>query len=209
MHQGSLDLMADALQRYPETGASVLDVGAFNVNGSYREYIVSLGWHYTGLDLEANSNVDIVADNPYHYPIESGHYDIVISGSVAYAVLDLVSWMKELVRVMHPQGLLVIVTPSFTKPPVKSGPDLWRMSEEALRELMTNTDVLNDIRTVESGYDVCASAVRVWGEIDEPKSSPAHYEIEVSGGTFVTGEATGAITTKAKAKAPARKATKK
>ncbi len=119
-----------------------------------------------------------MAENPYHYPIETGAYDIVISGSTAYAVLDLVAWTNELARCVKPGGLMVVITPNFAKPPTTSSPvDLWRMSDTALMMLFENTGVLADIEMGWAEYDVMASALRIRGEIDEPKQSPEYEQV--------------------------------
>src|SRR6266404_3953321 len=163
--------MEVALRRYRDSGTEavrVLDVGSRFLNGSYRDLIESHGWSYTGLDLEEGANVDVVADNPYHYPIETGAYDVVVTGSTAYAVLDLVSWTKELARVLRPGGLVVVITPSLNKPPTTQSPvDLWRMTEDALRLLFENTGILANIDSGAADMDVWASGIRISGRVDE------------------------------------------
>jgi hypothetical protein len=42
----------------------VLDVGSYDVNGSYRHLFDKSKYHYTGLDMEEGPNVDIVLNNP-------------------------------------------------------------------------------------------------------------------------------------------------
>ena len=199
MHEASMRLMEAALERFVVEDAdrevTVLDVGSYDLNGSYREMITKRGWWYTGLDIQPGPNVDVYTENPYHYPIKTGQWDIVISGSVAYAVLDLVSWTKEIARVLRPGGLLVVITPSLAKPATTASPaDLWRMTDDALRLLFENTGILGDIQVEVSHHDVCASAIRLRGEIDEPKTSPVYDEPEPDtiGDTSNGGTAGGA-----------------
>lgn len=216
MHDASQRLMEAALQHYDASGSdasvNLLDVGSYDINGTFRPMITGRGWLYTGLDIVPGDNVDILTENPYHYPIKTGTFDVVISGSVAYAVLDLVSWTKEVARVLRPGGLLAIVTPSLAKPATTQSPvDLWRMTEDALRMLLENTGVLSEIQVVTSHHDVCASAIRMHGEIDERQVSPAvEHKFEVAGGTAVSGSATKSVSVAPrKSKKPvARKAVK-
>lgn len=175
MHDNSITLINRALLRYGEAeSASVLDVGSRDVNGTYRPLIEERGWSYTGLDVEYGPNVDVVTDNPYRYPFKTGQFDIVISGSVAYLVLDLVSWVKELVRVTRPGGLIAVVTPSYKKPHAADYPDYWRMTDEALQALFENTGAVKWIETCDEIMDVSISAFRVETDsLDGPKTAEA------------------------------------
>jgi SAM-dependent methyltransferase len=93
-----------------QDAARVLDVGSFDVNGNFRALITRHGWEYTGLDICAGRNVDIVTDDPYRFPFESGIFDIVITGSTMEHVQAVWLWVPELVRCLRPGGLLAIHT---------------------------------------------------------------------------------------------------
>lgn len=191
MHEASQRLMNEALFRFIPTGeeVKVLDVGSYDVNGTYKPHVLDHGWSYTGLDVRPGPNVDVVADNPYHYPFETGEFDIVITGSVAYTVLDLVQWMQEITRLVKPGGLLVIVTPSYAKPPAQApDDDYWRMSVNALRALMDNTGLLTGIEVEQHHMDVVGSAVRIAGLIDEPPAALNNHAWEGKYMEPVSGE---------------------
>ena len=61
----------------------MLDVGAYNVNGCYRDlFAQNSNVEYVGLDIEAGPNVDIVVNSPYNWDnVEDESYDFVISGN--------------------------------------------------------------------------------------------------------------------------------
>ena len=61
----------------------MLDVGAYNVNGCYRElFTQNPNVEYVGLDIEAGPNVDVVVKSPYNWDnVEDEAFDFVISGN--------------------------------------------------------------------------------------------------------------------------------
>ncbi len=65
-----------------------------------------------GLDIEPGPNVDIIASDPYHWPVESGSYDLIISGQCMEHVEDLHAWMAEVLRCLALGGLCIHIAPS-------------------------------------------------------------------------------------------------
>jgi SAM-dependent methyltransferase len=126
--------------------ADVLDVGSYNVNGSYRPIVNGHGWNYTGVDIVPGKNVDIVSDSPYRFPFDDGAFDIVISGSVMEHVEAVWEWVPELARLIRPGGMLAIITHThwiYHPHPV----DCWRIMPDGMRFLFDLTGVLE-------GYDI-------------------------------------------------------
>ena len=63
----------------------VLDVGSFDVNGTYKPLFEENKYEYFGLDMESGANVDIVLKNPYNWSeIETDSFEIVISLSLIH-----------------------------------------------------------------------------------------------------------------------------
>lgn len=115
----------------------VLDVGSRWINGSYREMVEEKGWDYTGLDLVAGRNVDVVATQPYTYDFDDGSFDVVISGSTMEHVQDLATWVFELTRLVRPAGWLIILTVNewvAHRHPV----DCWRILPDGMTWLCEN-----------------------------------------------------------------------
>lgn len=160
MHKESMQLMRQMLGRCTFERASVLDVGAFDVNGNFRGLVTGRGWQYTGLDQTAGPNVDIVAEDPFHYPFNDGAFDVVISGSTMEHVTAIWRWVPELVRVLRPGGFLALHT-HWQFPEHRYPLDCWRFMPDGLRFLFDETGVLTDydIR-IANHMDIVASAFR-------------------------------------------------
>ena len=162
MNAATMELMRRMLKRVAWTEANVLDVGALDVNGTYRGLVERRGWWYMGLDIVPGPNVDIVSEDPLHYPIPDGEYDIVISGSTIEHVTAFWEWVPELVRVLRPGGFLALVAPHGYREhryPI----DCWRIFPQGMEYLLRMVG-LQDIRvgkskldTVGSGFKPCPS----------------------------------------------------
>jgi len=161
MHPAAMAAMSAMLKRYTADTAVVLDVGSFNVNGSYRPLIENKGWQYTGADIRPGDNVDIMMPDPDRLPFDDESFDIVISGSTMEHVARPWRWLPELARVLKPGGLLAIVTHwSFKEHRYPC--DYWRFMPDGLHLLFDDTAVLEqyDIRVINS-EDIIGSAFRV------------------------------------------------
>lgn len=90
----------------------VLDIGSYNVNGCYRALFQGTEAKYTGLDVTAGPNVDIVPEDPYKWSeIQDNSFDYVISGN-AFEHIEY-PWLtiKEIARVLKPGGFICILAP--------------------------------------------------------------------------------------------------
>ncbi|OVE82307.1 hypothetical protein BVY04_01305 [bacterium M21] len=90
----------------------VLDVGSYDVNGSYKHLFEGKKYEYTGLDMEGGPNVDIVLDSPYDWSkVETDAYDIVISGQAFEHIEFFWVTMSEMTRVLSQGGLMCVIAP--------------------------------------------------------------------------------------------------
>ncbi len=91
----------------------ILDVGSYDVNGSYKHLFFDDKYKYIGLDMEKGPNVDIVLKNPYNWSeIETDSYDIVISGQAFEHIEFFWLTMAEMARVLKKDGILCIIAPN-------------------------------------------------------------------------------------------------
>lgn len=153
--------MLNMLGRFHQEQAEVLDVGSYDVNGTYRPMIeLHEGWHYTGMDVCEGPNVDVVSPDPYHFPFEEGAFDLVITGSTMEHVEAIWLWVPELVRVLKPGGMLSIVT-HWSFPEHKYPIDCWRIMPDGMKYLFDQTGKLERYNIgIVSPYDIGATAWR-------------------------------------------------
>lgn len=102
----------------------VLDVGAYDVNGTYRPSLPP-AWLYTGSDIRAGPNVDVVQRGPYDIQLPDGSFDIVLCGQVLEHVPHPAKLIAEIARLIRPGGLVVLTCPSQW-PPHDFPADYWR-----------------------------------------------------------------------------------
>src|SRR5688572_8686031 len=128
--------MQDLAGRYLDRGQplSVVDIGAQDVNGSYRPIFDHPGWQYTGVDLEAGNGVDVVLASPYRLPMATRSVDVVISGQ-AFEHIEYfwMTWL-EMLRVLKPEGHIFLIAPSRGYEH-RYPQDCWRFYPDAWRAL--------------------------------------------------------------------------
>jgi SAM-dependent methyltransferase len=127
---GSLDTRSNSGTYFVRT------IGNGSMGGTYRGLFASPLWTYTGLDMQAGSNVDILAIEPYKWPIEDSSFDVVISGQCLEHVEEPWLWIKEVERVCRPGGLVILIVPwscGEHRYPV----DCWRILPDGMRVLLT------------------------------------------------------------------------
>jgi SAM-dependent methyltransferase len=73
---------------------------------------LDLGWSYTGLDLSPGHNVDIVAKDPFLWPIANDSFDLIVSGQMLEH--NTMFWLTflEMARVLKPGGMMFHIAPS-------------------------------------------------------------------------------------------------
>ena len=121
MHNSSYQHMQRLVSTYLSPGSvlKVVDIGSFDVNGSYRTLFTDPGWQYTGVDLEAGPGVDVVLASPYRLPFATGSVDVVVSDMApnlsgidsvdAARITHLIELAVELAQMhLKPQGALVV-----------------------------------------------------------------------------------------------------
>jgi SAM-dependent methyltransferase len=136
MHLSSLQHMKQLVDAYLDRSRPlrVLDLGSYDVNGTYRTLFDSPEWTYTGLDLSAGPGVDVVLKDPYRFPLASQSFDLVISGQ-AFEHVEMFwqSWL-EMLRVTRTGGMLFLIAPS-RGPEHRFPQDCWRFYPDGYRAL--------------------------------------------------------------------------
>lgn len=119
--------------------ASLLEIGSRNVTGVVWRNAFQPSVAYTGLDIHAGENVDVVGDIhtlSSQLPLE--HYDAVFSISVFEHLAMPWKAVIEINKVMKPGGLLYISThPNI--PPHELPWDFWRYSSATFNTLLNES----------------------------------------------------------------------
>jgi SAM-dependent methyltransferase len=139
VHPSSFDKMTVFRNRYlsgrEEEPLAILDIGSQDVNGSYRQLFSQPNWTYTGLDMAAGHNVDIVVRTPYvWHEVASGSSDVVISGQAFEHIPYFWITMLEIARVLKTGGLCCILAPS-SGPEHRYPVDCWRFYPDGMVSL--------------------------------------------------------------------------
>lgn len=134
MHASSMENMKRCIDWYlPATAQQVIDLGACDVNGSYRR-LIPAGIDYTGFDLEPGPGVDRVMADPYHIPVGACSVDAVISGQMLEHCAQFWRVFTEIARVLRPGGLAFMIAPSAG--PIHRYPvDCYRFYPDAYQAL--------------------------------------------------------------------------
>ena len=119
------------------TGARVLEVGAYNVNGSVRPYVETLiPQCYVGVDITEGPGVDVVADCEHLTGAVGGDWDVVICTEMLEHVQNWRTCMRELVAALAPCGYLLLTTRSPGFPYHGFPGDYWRFTRTDMRAII-------------------------------------------------------------------------
>ncbi len=140
MHASSYEHMQDVVNRHLSAmrPLSVIDIGAYDVNGSYRPLFDLPQVQYRGIDLEAGPGVDIVLNSPYRFPLASESVDLIVSGQAfEHVEFFWMTWL-EMDRVLKPGGMIFLIAPSRGSEH-RYPQDCWRFYPDGYRALAKYT----------------------------------------------------------------------
>jgi SAM-dependent methyltransferase len=107
----------------------LIEIGAQDVNGGLRDLTPGALQH-VGVDFASGVGVDVVLQDPYTLPFESGSADVVVSSSCFEHSEFFWLLFLEVSRLLKPGGLFYLNVPSngyFHRFPV----DCWRLYPDA------------------------------------------------------------------------------
>jgi SAM-dependent methyltransferase len=136
MHKSSLEHVEQLVSQHLDRNRAlrIIDIGSFDVNGSYKQFFDSPIWNYTGVDLTPGPNVDVVLESPYRLPFASHSVDVIVSGQ-AFEHIEFfwLTW-QEMTRILKPGGYIFLVAPS-RGPEHRYPQDCWRFYPDSYRAL--------------------------------------------------------------------------
>lgn len=136
MNTKIIDWMKETRHLLPESLGDVLDVGSLNVNGSARE-VYTFSRSYLGVDMREGKDVDIVM-NAHSLVLRFGKdsFDIVVCMNILEHDDRFWITLEEVNSVLRKGGYLVFCVPTFSFPIHSYPEDYWRMSEQAVKEIV-------------------------------------------------------------------------
>ena len=160
MHESSREAMAKALATHVAGAShlpsdrdgviSVVDVGSFDVNGTYRDFFDNPLFHYTGVDVSEGPNVDIVMPDPSVIPFPDCSHHLVISGQMLEHAPRFWEIFAEMSRVLAVGGRMIVIAPS-AGPEHRYPVDCYRYLPDSFHALATD-----------NGLDVVEVRVNPW-----------------------------------------------
>lgn len=116
MHKSSMLRMKYFVDKYcsvsQPTRLDVVDVGSYDICGTYKEYFSSDKFNYRGLDICQGPNVDIVPSSIYCWDeVKSDSVDIIVSGQALEHIEFFWLTVGEMARVLRVNGLMCIIAP--------------------------------------------------------------------------------------------------
>ncbi len=138
MHENSLKLMKSLLKQYaaPFVEKRLLDVGSQDINGTYREIVMGLGFRsYTGVDMQRGKNVDVVVPEDGEWlPVVREQFPVAISGQCLEHTRWPWEWIGQITELVERNGIMIVIAPQ--KWSTHRFPrDCWRVKPDGLQAL--------------------------------------------------------------------------
>jgi len=109
----------------------VLDVGSLHINGSLKPLFTD----YTGLDMRAGKNVDVVA-NAHKIPFEDESFEVVTCAEMLEHDDCPFITMGEIYRVLKPEGWCILAASGIYFRKHEHPADYWRFTAEGMGVLL-------------------------------------------------------------------------
>ncbi|MDA8100284.1 MAG: class I SAM-dependent methyltransferase [Nitrospiraceae bacterium] len=131
------------LSREEIAGKRVIEVGAYDVNGSLRSYIESFGpAEYVGVDIEQGYGVDVVCTaEDLLQRFGKGRFDVVVSTELLEHVRDWRTVISNMKNLCAPGGVILITTRSKGYPYHGWPYDFWRFETGDMERIFDDCEV--------------------------------------------------------------------
>ena len=143
MHESVYREMGKFASSLSDVPLLIADVGSMDVNGSYRPLFSKPKWSYTGFDIAAGKNVDVVLDGHYEWKNVNTLFDVVISGSTLEHTKYPWLIMDQMSRILRPGGRMCVTAPycwGYHAHPI----DCWRIYPDGMRAIMERSGLTVD-----------------------------------------------------------------
>jgi SAM-dependent methyltransferase len=172
-----LEWVASVISEAEIKGATILESGAFDVNGSARslfeQYKPKL---YIGTDIKPGRGVDQICAAEDLFLMYGRAFDVVLSTEVIEHVRDWRAVIDNYKRVLRPFGLLIITTRSLGFPYHEHPEDHWRYELSDMPLIFKDFEIVN-LNTDESAPGVFIKARKPKGWKAADLSKIALYKV--------------------------------
>jgi SAM-dependent methyltransferase len=153
-----ISFVESAVSKADVEGRDVLEVGAFDVNGTPRPYLESLGpKRYLGVDISEGPGVDEVCDaEDLVATYGEASFDLVVTTEMLEHVRDWKTVVDNIKRVTRPGGLIVVTTRSRGFALHGFPHDHWRYEPEDMRAIFADCTIERLERDITPGIFVAA-----------------------------------------------------
>jgi SAM-dependent methyltransferase len=132
-------------------GASILDIGSLDVNGSLRDVIPVT----VGIDMRKGKGVDVicsVSDLKDHF--KDGHFDSCVSAGTLEHVEDWKGFVNNTWDVVKEGGYLVMTMAGLWKGRHNYPNDYWRFTEDQIKEIYPTAEWVGKVGATSIGWVV-------------------------------------------------------
>ena len=134
MHLNSELLFEEYAKPLFASGMKVLEIGPDGFPSTYRKIVGDDSLTWETMDIYSSDELTYTATDEYTFPIDTGEFDIVLSGQVIEHVRKVWVWTREVARVCKQDGFVITISPVSW--PYHMAPiDCWRMYPEAMEAL--------------------------------------------------------------------------
>lgn len=152
MHRSAYDkadaLIASYLSEYRSLPLSFLELGSKIVEQAHystRALATAEAWKYTGADIEAGRNVDVVLTDPYYWKeIPSNSIDVLLCSQVFEHIRYPWVTIYEVARVLKPKGIAILIAPAAGLEH-RWPYDCWRIYPDGWQALADYTGALDTV----------------------------------------------------------------
>lgn len=123
-------------ERTKDLRGIVVDLGS-GKNASYKRYITGKPEKIINIDINSDTNPEIVADLNKTLPLPDGFADTVFLFSVIYILENPEEVLKEIRRILKSEGRFLMSAP-FIFNEAKEPADYWRFTSSGIYKLLQN-----------------------------------------------------------------------
>ncbi|MHA1729904.1 MAG: methyltransferase domain-containing protein [Promethearchaeota archaeon] len=147
------------LKKEEITGKSVLEVGAYDVNGSLRPIIKM--WNpsqYIGVDIQKGPGVDVICNaEDLEERFGSESFDIILSSDTLEHIYNWRGAISNIKKICKPNGILILSVPSIGFPYHSYPHDYWRYEINDIQDIFSDFE----IQIIENSYPYSGVLIKV------------------------------------------------